>query len=107
MAASPAGTWSPRIDLVFGLCQCDKENHDWREGLPLTVSAQVSISWKGLHPPVKSASNEKRILPLPIRGKVSAQAIGRYKPTIRSKPAGHFGLLAFPVNLTNATRLSG
>jgi hypothetical protein len=70
---------------VFSLCECDKKNHGWREGLPLTVSAQVSILWKGLHPPVKSASNEKRILPLPIRSKASAQAIGRYKPTIHSQ----------------------
>jgi hypothetical protein len=23
---------SPRIELVFGLWQCDKENHGWREG---------------------------------------------------------------------------
>jgi hypothetical protein len=29
-----------RIGLVFGLWQCDKENHGWREGLPLTVSAK-------------------------------------------------------------------
>jgi len=28
----------PRIDVVFRLWQCDKENQGWREGLPLTVS---------------------------------------------------------------------
>jgi hypothetical protein len=28
---------------------------------------QVSISWTGLHPPAKSVSNEKRILPPPVR----------------------------------------
>jgi hypothetical protein len=28
---------SPRVDVVFGLWQCDKENHGWREGPPLTV----------------------------------------------------------------------
>ena len=31
---------SPRIGLVIGLWQCDKENHGWREGLPLTVAAK-------------------------------------------------------------------
>jgi hypothetical protein len=30
----------PRIGLVIGLWQCDKENHGWREGLPLTVAAK-------------------------------------------------------------------
>ena len=41
-AAGASGT-SPRIGVVFGLWQCDKENHGWREGLPLTVACQVSI----------------------------------------------------------------
>ena len=31
---------SPRDDLVFRLWQCDKENHGWREGPPLTVPCQ-------------------------------------------------------------------
>ena len=53
---------SPRVDVVFRLWQCDKENHGWREGPPLTVPGKVSICWPGLHPPAKSASNEKRIL---------------------------------------------
>jgi hypothetical protein len=34
-AAGSAGL--PRIDVVFRLRQCDKENHGWREGPPLTV----------------------------------------------------------------------
>ena len=29
-----------RVDVVFHFWQCDKENHGWREGLPLTVAAQ-------------------------------------------------------------------
>jgi len=28
----------PPIDVVFQLWQCDKENHDWLEGPPLTVA---------------------------------------------------------------------
>lgn len=59
-AATPAE--SPRITVVFRLRQCDKENHGWREGPPLTVCANRSIRWRGLHPPVKITSNEKRIL---------------------------------------------
>ena len=31
---------SPRVDVVFRLWQCDKENHGWREGPPLTVLCQ-------------------------------------------------------------------
>jgi hypothetical protein len=31
---------SPRIDVVFRLWQCDKENHGWREGAPVTVLCQ-------------------------------------------------------------------
>jgi hypothetical protein len=27
----------PRVDVVFYLWQCDKDNHGWREGPPLTV----------------------------------------------------------------------
>jgi len=27
----------PRVAVVFRLGQCDKENHGWREGPPLTV----------------------------------------------------------------------
>ena len=39
-AEASAGKAAHRIDLVFGLWQCDKKNHGWREGLPLTVSAK-------------------------------------------------------------------
>jgi hypothetical protein len=28
---------SPRVDVVFCFWQCDKKNHGWREGPPLTV----------------------------------------------------------------------
>jgi len=30
----------PRVGVVFRLRQCDKENHGWREGLPLTVPCE-------------------------------------------------------------------
>ena len=54
---------SPRIGLVFWLGQCDKENHGWREGPPLTDSLQGCDLLEGLHPPGIFNSNEKRILP--------------------------------------------
>ena len=59
-AGGPAG--SPRVDVVFCLWQCDKNNHGWREGPPLTVLWQSVDLLPGLHPPAKSVSNEKRIL---------------------------------------------
>ena len=31
---------SPRLDVVFRLWQCDKENHRWRGGPPLTVACE-------------------------------------------------------------------
>jgi hypothetical protein len=30
----------PRVDVVFRLWQCNKDNHGWREGPPLTVLCQ-------------------------------------------------------------------
>jgi hypothetical protein len=52
----------PRIDVVFRFGQCDKENHGWREGPPLTVLCESSDLLSGLHPPAKSVPNEQRIL---------------------------------------------
>jgi len=31
---------SPRLDVVFCFWQCDKKNHGWREGPPVTVLCQ-------------------------------------------------------------------
>jgi hypothetical protein len=62
---------SPRVELVFGLWQCDKKNHGWREGPPLTVSWLEFRSVEGLHPPGIFNSNEKRILlPAAIRKRI-------------------------------------
>jgi hypothetical protein len=38
-AGGPGG--SPRLDIVFCFWQCDKKNHGWREGPPVTVLCQV------------------------------------------------------------------
>ena len=50
------------IGLALSLRQCDKKNHGWREGLPLTAPCQVFDLVTGLHPPGKSVPNEKSIL---------------------------------------------
>ena len=53
----------PRDDVVFRLWQCDKENHGWREGPPLTVPCQsFDLLGRAFTLATKSASNEKRIL---------------------------------------------
>jgi hypothetical protein len=72
---------SPRVDVVFRLWQCDKENHGWRGGPPLTVAAKVPIRWPGLHPPAKSASNETRILLCVVSGDPSPVTLaGNLRP---------------------------
>ena len=53
---------SPRVDVVFRLWQCDKENHGWCEGLPLTVAAKFRSEDPAFTLSVKTVSNEKRIL---------------------------------------------
>src|SRR5260370_22035901 len=40
MAAAGVPGGSPGVDVVFRLWQCDKENHGWREGPPLTAPWQ-------------------------------------------------------------------
>jgi hypothetical protein len=50
----------PGVDVVFRLWQCDKKNHGWREGPPLTVPCQSLDLLPGLHPPAKSVSNENK-----------------------------------------------
>jgi hypothetical protein len=48
---------SPRDDVVFHLWQCDKENHGWREGPPLTVPCE---SFDLLAGPSPSRQNQLR-----------------------------------------------
>src|ERR1035438_10853356 len=50
------------VDVVFRLWQCDKENHGWCEGPPVTVLCQSFRSaGRAFTLPAKSVSNEKRI----------------------------------------------
>src|SRR5262245_18613700 len=69
VATELTGMPSPRIRLVLRFWQCDKENHGWREGPPLTVLCRDFDPW-GLHPPGKFSSNEKRILPVCTRPQI-------------------------------------
>ena len=50
---------SPRFDVVFSFWQCDKKNHGWREGPPVTVLCQVFDLLAGPSPSrLNSVSNE-------------------------------------------------
>jgi len=55
---------SPRDDVVFRLWQCDKENHGWREGPPLTVPCQSFDLLAGPSPSGKISSERKKNTPL-------------------------------------------
>ncbi len=47
----------PRNDVVFRFWQCDKENHGWREGPPMTLPCQ---SFDLLAGPSPSRRNQLR-----------------------------------------------
>ena len=74
----------PRDDVVFRLWQCDKENHGWREGPPLTVPRQ---SFDLLAGPSPSRQNQlrtkKEYFTALIAALLLSQNIGRFKTTIR------------------------
>src|SRR5882762_1986886 len=79
---------SPRDDVVFRLGQCDKENHGWREGPPLTVPCQ---SFDLLAGPSPSRQNQLRTKKEYSFGGAAGRAllnqnIGRFKTTLR--PSG-------------------
>ena len=50
----------PRVDVVFRRRQCDKENHGWREGPPLTVPCERFDLLAGPSPSGKVSANEKK-----------------------------------------------
>ena len=53
---------SPRLVIVFRRWECDKENHGWREGPPLSLAWKRFDLLAGPSPSGKISSNEKRIL---------------------------------------------
>jgi hypothetical protein len=51
---------SPRVDVVFWFRQCDKENHGWCEGPPLTVLCESSDLLAGPSPSGKVSFERKK-----------------------------------------------
>src|SRR5277367_5213877 len=81
-ASGPKG--SPRVDVVFRLWQCDKENHGWREGPPVTVLCQSFRSAGRAFTLRLNQFRTKRRIQLCVAGRHSlTQNIGRFKTTIR------------------------
>ena len=93
MVGAPTEIQSPRIGLVFWLGQCDKENHGWREGPPLTDSLQGCDLLEGLHPPGIFNSNKKEYCRLPPSANAIILGIGRFITTYRPLTGRAPGLL--------------
>ena len=77
---------SPRVDVVFRLWQCDKENHGWREGPPVTVLCQSFRSAGWAFTLRQRQFQRKKNTPLRCWLRALTQHIGRFKTTIR--PSG-------------------
>ena len=75
----------PRNDVVFRLRQCDKENHGWREGPPLTVPCQSFDLLAGPSPSRQNQLRTKKEYPTAlIAARLLSQNIGRFKTTTRT-----------------------
>jgi|NGEPerStandDraft_6_1074524.scaffolds.fasta_scaffold286041_1 hypothetical protein len=68
---------SPRVDIVFRLWQCDKENHGWREGPPQTVLPS-SIRWLAFTLLVSQRRTKKEYCFLPTSARPPNCKISRY-----------------------------
>ena len=72
---------SPRVDVVFRLWQCDKENHGWCEGPPVTVLCQSFRSaGRAFTLRLNQFQTKTRIL-LYVVGRQPPQNTGRFKTT--------------------------
>ena len=67
--------------LSFGFWQCDKENHGWREGPPLTVLCQSFDLLAGPSPSGKVSFERKKNTALRCRPRAPTQNIGRFIST--------------------------
>ena len=73
---------SPRVDVVFRLWQCDKENHGWREGPPVTVLCQSFRSaGRAFTLRLNQFRTKKKNTALRCRPQPLTQNIGRFKTT--------------------------
>src|ERR1017187_6780398 len=81
-ATGPRGTRSPRVDLVFRLWQCDKENHGWCEGPPRpSLSSFDRPTGPSASGKVQSRTKKEYRLQPPRRYRTSH--FGRYKSVTR------------------------
>src|ERR1700676_80274 len=78
---------SPRVNVVFRLWQCDKENHGWREGPPVTVLCQSFRSAGRAFTLRLSQFRTKKEYSFPPPVARPPQNIGRFKTTIRPEPS--------------------
>jgi hypothetical protein len=78
------GSPLPRIGIVFRLWQCDKNNQDWREGLPLTVLCQSFDLPDRPSPSGKFSFRRKKNTVSCRRPPALTNDIGRYKSVIRA-----------------------
>ena len=67
----------PRVDVVFHLWQCDKENHGWREGPPLTVLCKSIDLLAGPSPSGKVSFEQKKNTAFRWPPRPLSQNIGR------------------------------
>ena len=83
---------SPRVDVVFRLWQCDKENHGWREGPPVTVLCQSFRSAGRAFTLRLNQFRTKKRIQLCVAGRQPlTQNIGRFKTTSRPSEFKNLG----------------
>ncbi len=78
---------SPRVDVVFCIWQCDKENHGWREGPPVTVLCQSFRSAGRAFTLRLNQFERKQEYCLVLFPATPTQNIGRFKSVIHSESA--------------------
>ena len=93
MGSSAAGgaTGSPRLDVVFGLRQCDKKNHGWREGPPRPSLAQFRSAGRAFTLPAKSVRTKKEYSFALLPANLSLKTLAGYRRPSARSVAGHFG----------------
>ncbi len=74
---------SPRVDVVFCIWQCDKENHGWREGPPVTVLCQSFRSAGRAFTLRLNQFERKQEYCLVLFPATPTQNIGRFKSVIQ------------------------
>ena len=70
---------SPRVDVVFWFRQCDKKNHGWREGPPLTVPLLKFRSAGRAFTLPQSQFRTKKEYCFALPARALTQDIGRFK----------------------------